>query len=130
MTQAFAPVRRILAVDAFTCLAAGALMAFAPAPLGDITDLPPGLLFAAGASLFPIAALFAWMSRTPRLTPALIWFAVIGNMGWVAASLGVLALTQPSPFGYAFVLAQAGAVAGLAMLEAGGVSDSQTPRPA
>ncbi|HEY8617751.1 hypothetical protein [Phenylobacterium sp.] len=119
--------RRVLAVDALTCAAAGALMAGAAGPLSGITALPAPLLLAAGASLFPVAALFAWMSRTRRLGAFHVRVAVLGNAAWVAASLAVLALTQPNPLGYAFVLGQAGAVTVLALVEAAALRRPRAP---
>lgn len=113
-----ASVRRVLFADAITCAAAGALMAFATGPLTRLTNLPEQLLGIAGAALFPVAALFAWMSTSRRLNRALLTVAVIGNVAWVAASLAVLALTSPAALGYVFVLFQAAAVAVLAALEA------------
>ncbi len=127
MTDTFAFARRVLIVDAFTCAAAGALMAFVAAPLANLTHLPTTLLLWAGVSLFPVAALFAWMSRTPTLGRGLIWVAVVGNIAWVAASLAALALTTPNAFGYAFVLVQAAAVAALALLETRGLGSPSSP---
>ncbi|RAK56540.1 hypothetical protein [Phenylobacterium deserti] len=111
-------LRRVLGLDALTCAAAGALMAGAAQPLAGWTGLSPTLLMGAGLSLFPVAALFGWMSRQARVPSGLIWLAVLGNAAWVAASLVVLTLESPTPFGYAFVLGQAAAVAILAGLEA------------
>jgi hypothetical protein len=46
-----------------------------------------------------------------------VMLAVIGNAGWVAASIAVVLMTEPTLFGTAFVLAQAAVVAVLAWLE-------------
>jgi len=121
-------LRRVLALDALTCTAAGAVMALGAQPLSGWTGLPAPLLLGAGAILFPIAALFGWMSQRRQLAPGLVWLAVLGNAGWVLASLAVLPLTGPTPFGYAFVLAQAAVVAVLASLEARGLREHQ-PAP-
>ncbi|MDG2528427.1 hypothetical protein [Caulobacter endophyticus] len=122
MTADLSFVRRVLAADAVTCAAAGALMALAAAPLAGPLGLPQPLLFLAGLSLFPVAALFAWMSRTRLLNPGLVWLAVAGNAGWVVGSLAVVATCKPTVLGAAFVLAQAGAVAVLAALEHAGLN--------
>ena len=111
-------LRRVLGLDALTCAAAGALMTGAAQPLANWTGLAPVLLMGAGLSLFPVAALFGWMSRQARVPAGLVWLAVLGNAAWVAASLVVLTLGNPTAFGYAFVLAQAATVAVLAGLEA------------
>lgn len=110
-------VRKILSLDALTCLAAGAAMAFGAELLSGPTGLHQILLLLAGCSLFPVAGLFAWMARTPRLNRALVMIAVIGNAGWVAASIAVIVLTVPTALGVAFVAAQALVVAILAWLE-------------
>ncbi len=110
-------IRKILSFDALTCLAAGAAMALGAELLSGPTGLHPILLLVAGCSLFPVAGLFAWMARTPLLNRALVMIAVVGNAGWVAASIAVLALTAPTAFGIAFVLAQALVVAILAWAE-------------
>ncbi len=110
-------LRRTLAVDAVTCVGAGALMAFAAAPLAPLTGLPQPLLVAAGVALFPVAAIMAWLSRRQAAPAALVWLVILGNAGWVAGSLAVLVLTAPTAFGTAFVIAQAVAVAVLTVLE-------------
>lgn len=110
-------VRKILGLDALTCLLAGAALGLGAELLAEPTGLPALVLLVAGCSLFPVAALFAWMARTPLLNRALVMIAVIGNAGWVAASIAVLALTAPTAFGVVLVLAQALVVAILAWLE-------------
>ena len=115
--QAFAFARKVLALDALTCVAAGALMTIAAAQLAPWTGLPEGLIRVAGLSLFPAAALFGWMSRTRRLSPALINLAVVGNGAWVLGSIAVALTMGPTLFGQVFVLGQAAAVGGLAVLE-------------
>jgi len=110
-------VRKILNLDALTCLMAGAVTGLGAELLAGPTGLHHMLLLVAGCSLFPVALLFAWMARTPKLNRPLVMLAVIGNVGWVAASLAVVALTRPTAFGIAFVLAQALIVAVLAVAE-------------
>jgi hypothetical protein len=110
-------LRRTLAVDAVTCVGAGALMTFAAAPLAPFTGLPQLLLVGAGIALFPVAAVMAWLSRRRSAPAALVWLVILGNAGWVAGSVAVLVLTAPTAFGTAFVAAQALAVAVLTGLE-------------
>ncbi|ATQ41868.1 hypothetical protein [Caulobacter mirabilis] len=117
MTDLSSFLRRILAVDAVTCTAAGALMAFGAGVLAPITGLPQPLLLWAGVILFPVAALMAVLSRRATAPTALVWLVILGNAGWVAASIAVLFLTQPTALGTAFVVAQAAAVAVLTVLE-------------
>lgn len=117
MTDTTKTIRTILGVDALTCLAAGAVMSLGSGLLAGPTGLHPSLLLVAGCSLFPVAALFAWMAKTSLLNGPLVLLAVVGNIGWVAASIAVVLLTEPTLFGTAFVLAQAATVAALAWLE-------------
>jgi hypothetical protein len=117
MTDTTKTIRTILGLDALTCLAAGAAMSLGAGLLAGPTGLHPTLLLVAGCSLFPVAALFGWMAKTPLLGAPLVMLAVIGNAGWVAASIAVVLMTEPTLFGTAFVLAQAAVVAVLAWLE-------------
>ena len=119
MTDTTKTIRTILGLDALTCLAAGAVMSLGGGLLAGPTGLHPTLLLVAGVSLFPVAALFGWMAKTTLLNGPLVMLAVIGNAGWVAASVAVLMMTEPTLFGTAFVLAQALVVAVLAWLEFG-----------
>ncbi len=91
MTDTTKTIRTILGLDALTCLAAGAAMSLGAGLLAGPTGLHPTLLLVAGCSLFPVAALFGWMARTPLLNGPLVMLAVIGNAGWVAASIAVAA---------------------------------------
>jgi O-antigen/teichoic acid export membrane protein len=124
MTDTTKTLRTILGLDALTCLAAGTVMSLGAGLLASPTGFHPTLLLVAGLSLFPVAALFGWMAKTQVLNGPLVMLAVIGNVGWVAASIAVLLMTEPTLFGAAFVLAQALVVALLAWLEFG-----HRPRP-
>jgi hypothetical protein len=117
-------VRPILALDALTCLAAGALMLLGAGLLSPPLGLPALLLTVAGALLLPTAALFGWMSRQPVVPQPLLMLAVGGNLAWVAGSLAVIFVCAPSPVGVAFVAGQAAAVTLLAMLEVRGLGRS------
>jgi hypothetical protein len=110
-------LRRTLAVDAATCVAMGALLVAFQAPLAGLLGLPAALLFYAGLALFPCAALMLAAHRSR----ALAWLVVAGNAAWVAASVAVLLVASPTALGYAFVIAQALAVAVLAWLESLGI---------
>lgn len=106
-------LRRTLAVDAATCAAMGALLAVFSAPLAGLLGLSAALLFYAGLALFPCAALMLVAHRSH----ALAWLVVAGNAAWIAGSVAVLLIASPTGLGYAFVIAQAIAVAVLAELE-------------
>lgn len=117
MTHLNSFLRRTLAIDAVTCVAAGALMAFGAGALAPLTGLPQPLLLIAGIALFPVAAIMAWLSRRETAPAALVWLVIVGNAGWVLGSVAALFLTDPTVFGAAFVVAQAVAVAILTALE-------------
>jgi hypothetical protein len=107
-------LKKILLLDAATCVATGALLSAMAGKLSALLGLPEPLLFYAGLSLFPIAAFMAWTAQRPA-EPA-VWLVIGGNALWVLGSLAVLALS-PTAVGYAVVIAQAAAVAVLAELE-------------
>jgi len=114
-------LRRLLLLDAATCLATGALLTLASAPLAGVLGLPAPLLFGAGLALFPCAALMIAIATPRNLPRAGVWVVILGNAAWVAASLLVLALLSPNGLGWAFVIAQAGVVGLLAELELAGL---------
>jgi hypothetical protein len=107
----------VLLLDAATCVAAGALMAVGSKFVAGLTGIPAPLLFWAGLILFPIAALMVYAGLQAAPSRPLVWLIVLGNIGWVAASLALFAVIAPNALGYAFIAAQAAAVAVLALLE-------------
>lgn len=121
MTASRSPfsLRTVLYLDAGTCVAMGALLALASGPVGAFTALPPALLLYAGLSLFPIAAFMVLVARANPVSATGTWLVILGNLGWVAASLLLLVSgwVAPNALGIAFVAAQAIAVAVLAWLE-------------
>lgn len=112
-------LRKVLLVDAATCLASGLLMTFGAGPVSALTGLDGRLLTGAGLSLFPIAAFIAFVAtRTPVWAPG-VWLIILGNVCWVAGCIAVLAGWNPGPgtLGALFLLMQAAAVALLTSLE-------------
>jgi len=118
-------LRTVLLVDAATCLAAGALMAFGAGALSTLLNLPRGLLLEAGIVLFPVAAFMAIAATRARLSAPLVWLVIIGNVLWVFGSAWVLAsgVLAPNVVGKAFVVIQAAAVVILTVLEVRGVRE-------
>jgi len=110
-------LRRVLMVDASTCVATGVLMFLFATPLSTLLGLPAALLLYAGASLFPIAAFMAWLALRRDVSRWGAWVVILGNAGWVAGSVLVLVVFSPTAVGDAFVIAQAVVVAFLAELE-------------
>ncbi len=112
-------LRRVLIADAAASAATGLLMLVGAVPLEQWLALPAGLLRAAGASLLPFAAIVAWLALRDTISRAGVWAVIALNAIWVVDSVALLFTdwVQPAMLGYAFVLAQAGAVAVLAELE-------------
>ncbi len=110
----------LLAIDATTCGAMGALLMAAAGPIGALTALPAPFLFWAGAILLPIAAFMALSARAHPVPRGAAGLVVLGNIGWVIASLLLPALgwVAPNILGWIFLSAQAAVVAVLATLEA------------
>ncbi|RCK43966.1 hypothetical protein TH30_16515 [Thalassospira profundimaris] len=106
-------------IDAATCLGFGLLLTAGSGWLGQWLGLPVDLLFYAGLILFPCAALMTFTGRQPTPGNALVLLIILGNLGWVAASLGVLMMSfiTPTVPGYGFVILQAIAVGMLAVIE-------------
>ncbi|HEY0846374.1 MAG TPA: hypothetical protein VGE12_13480 [Noviherbaspirillum sp.] len=119
-------LRRVLLLDAATCVATGALLALGADFLSALFALPVMLLREAGIVLFPVAAFIAFTATRKPLSPAMVWAVIGGNALWVAGSIGLLlsGWVAPSAIGQAFVVAQAVAVAVLAELEFFGLRKS------
>lgn len=108
-------LRRLLLLDAGTCVATGALLTVGAGPLAALLRMPAGLLVEAGIFLFVFALFVFWAARQAgRAVPAEIVIAL--NIAWVVASLALIAgpWIEPSALGVAFIAAQAAAVALLA----------------
>src|SRR5262245_61868268 len=112
-------LRIVLLIDAATCLAMGLLLTAGTGLPTSPTQLPAGLLFHAGVSLFPIAAFIAFVGTRENLPPLGVWLVILGNAGWVAGSLWFLhgGTIGANALGHAFLAVQATAVAVLAGLE-------------
>lgn len=110
-------LQNVLLLDAATCVGAGALMAFGSKFVAGLTGIPVPLLYWAGLILFPVAALMIFAGLQSSPSRPIVWLIVLGNVGWVIASLGVFAFIAPNALGTIFILAQAAVVAVLALLE-------------
>lgn len=112
-------LRQVLLADALTCAAMGLVLVVSAAPLAGLLDLPAPLLFYAGLALLPIAAFMALVGL--QATPPLwgVRLVILGNLAWVLASIGLplSGTVAPNGLGLAFLLAQALAVAFLALFE-------------
>jgi hypothetical protein len=119
-------LRNALALDAAACAATGLLLSLGAGALSGLLGFPAEFLRGAGLVLLPCAALLAVLAGRARL-PRLAVYAVIGvNILWIADSLLILVAGwfAPSGLGFAFVLAQAAAVAVVTELEVIGLKGS------
>lgn len=112
-------LRRILALDALSCVGMGLLMGLGSAPLAPLFGLPQPLVQTAGLLLLPLAAFIAWLASRPAPPRALVWVVILGNLGWTAESFALIGQAQPeiTALGTGFVTAQALVVLALAALE-------------
>jgi hypothetical protein len=108
---------RILTLDAATCAAMGLLLLLAAGPIAGITTLPATLLIWAGALLIPIAVYMAVVARIGTGSTLAVWLVILGNLGWVGASLALFGIIAPNGLGTLLILAQALVVGLLAWLE-------------
>jgi len=122
-------LRTVLLADAATCVATGLLMTAGSSLLAGLTHIPAGLLTSAGLSLFPIAAVIAFVALRPGTWPLGVWLVILGNIGWVIGSLYLLVpgTIAPNALGYAFLIVQAVAVLVLTELEIMGIRRAALP---
>ncbi len=108
-----------LLADAAMGSAAAALTILGSGFLAGLLALPQPLIFWAGVALVPIVAFLLVMARRETIPRSWLREIVFVNWLWVAASAGILAFAPiaPNALGVAFIVAQAAAVAGFALLE-------------
>jgi len=119
MSNPVALLRKVLLLDATTCLATGLLLVLFAGSLAEPLGLATGFLRLSGASLLPFAAFLLHTARRPALSRTQLWVVIALNALWVVDSVLVLTtgFVQPTMLGTVFVAAQAAAVAVLADLE-------------
>jgi hypothetical protein len=119
MTTANTFLRRLLLADAAISGATGVLMLAAATLLERWLALPAPLLRAAGFSLLPFAALVLYLAKRDVLPRGGVWTVIALNFAWVLGSAALLLAggVAPNGLGYAFVIVQAIAVAGLGELQ-------------
>ena len=100
---------RVMAADAVSCAATGALQLLFGTALARWTGLPAPLLLATGVFLLAYAGAAAWMARRALPPRRLIGLVVAGNFAWGLACIGLLAVAGSAIAapGWAWVLAQA-----------------------
>jgi hypothetical protein len=112
-------LRRVLLVDALSCLAMGAGMLSFTGVLAEVLGLPAQLLTQAGAVLLPFAVFVGFLSSRERPSRVAVWIVIALNALWVVDSFVLLFSDAVAPNlpGQVFVIGQAAAVAVLAGLE-------------
>ena len=114
-----------LAADALVSGAVAVLQLALGAALASLLALPHGLLTESGIFLVGYAALLAYLARGAAIPRALVWLLVIGNAGWAAGCVLLIALAHPSGLGTAYLLIQAATVLVFAGLQWAGLKGSQ-----
>jgi len=115
-------LKRVLLVDAASCLGLGVLLIFGADMLSGPLGISTALLKIAGNALIPIGLYMGWLGLRLNAAAALVWLVILGNAAWVAKSL-ILVFAHPdiTPLGIAFVTSQAAFVLLMAILEYAGV---------
>ncbi len=114
-------VRLALAADAAACGAMGVALAGWSGALGTLFGLPAGLLLVVGIGLLPWAAWLGWLAAQAAPGRGAVRAVVVVNALWVADSVALVLLAPMlgwamTALGIAFVLAQAAACAGVAVV--------------
>lgn len=121
-------LKTILVADAITCTGVFAIGLLAAVPVGALLGLPATVVAIGGwiCLAAALAMIVAVLQKVP--SPALIKLIAIGNLGWVAASLAVVAAfaAQMTGIGIAVVALQAIGVLGFAILEGKAVAVPRT----
>lgn len=121
---------RVMWVDAASCAATGALQLGCTDALARLTGLPVGLLIGTGVFLLAYAMAAAAMAARAQPPRTLIGLVALGNVGWAAACVALLAsgLFAVTALGMAWVAAQAVTVVVLAEAQWMGLRATRTPR--
>ena len=112
-------LKTVLVLDAITCAGVFAVGLLAAAPVGELLGLPANVVAIGGWICLAAALLMVIAARQAVPSPALVKLIAIGNLGWVAASLGVVGTFSATMtgLGIAVVIAQAVGVFAFAVLE-------------
>lgn len=112
-------LRRSLQLDAVASGALGVLLGAAGPALDELLGIPVAVLVPVGLFLIAYAASLWIIGARRHLPVPAVWAVIIGNLLWVAASLGVVVAGwwSPNAVGTALVLVQAAAVAFFAVLQ-------------
>lgn len=106
-------LRDVLYADAATSALCGLVLSAGDASLSHLLGVPRPLLYYSGLSLFPFAALVTFVATRENLSRAGVWMILALNVLWAIDSVLLLftGWIAPTTAGYAFIAAQAVAVA-------------------
>lgn len=112
-------LKNVLVADALTCTGVFAIGLLAAEPVGALLGLPANVVAIGGWICLAAALLMIVAARQAVPSPALVKLVALGNLGWVAASFGVVATFAAgmTGLGIAVVVAQAFGVLAFAILE-------------
>ena len=119
-------LKRILILDAASCLGMGAALVIGDGALSSLTGLSEPLLAGAGYLLIPLGLFIGWLATRSAAPAALVWLVIVGNLVWTLESL-IVAFTVAgvTGLGSLFVAGQGAAVLALAGLEYVGLQRSR-----
>lgn len=125
-------LKNTLIADGITCAGLFLLGVFATATVANLLGLPTTTIAVAGWIGLPSALLMFFVVSQQKPSKALANVIAVGNFGWVAASLVVLALYAQSmtTFGIVVVAVQAFIVFEFAIFEWRGAKALSGPAPA
>lgn len=120
-------LKTALVADAIVSGGVAVLQLVAASWLSELLMLPRTLLVETGGFLVAYTILLIVLARSTRVWSAIVGIVVLGNVGWAAGCVGLLATDAlaPSGLGVAFVLVQALAVLVFAVLEYMGLKASE-----
>ena len=115
-------LKNVLIIDAITCTGLFVLGVFATATVAALLGLPSEVVTVAGWIGLPSALLMLFVATQKAPSKGLANLIAVGNIGWVAASFGILAIFagQMTWVGIIVVAVQALVVLDLAFFEAKG----------
>jgi hypothetical protein len=115
-------LKRVLLLDAASCLGMAALLVPGASALAPLFGLDRTLLIGAGVALAPLGLFILWIATRQKVYLWLVGLVVVGNLLWTVESLLLLRIVEgATTLGLLFVSGQAAIVATLALLEAVGI---------
>lgn len=112
-------LRRVLWIDAASCVLMGLGLILFASPLAVLLELPAQQINEAGILLLPCAAFVGYLAAKPVPPRAGVWVVIALNVLWSVESIALLftAWVSPNSLGVSFIAGQALLVALLAELE-------------